>query len=219
MTATHDLLHAQYETPPPPPPDDRPSKGKIVFGTVLVASGIAWILDQAGVVDVTVVLVLPLLLASLGVALMVTSYDGPHVGLAIAGVLLTMVVVVGSVAPLDAFRGGIGERRYTPQVVEDLEDYRLGIGSLEIDLTDLSLTTDTELTVEVGIGELILIVPAEMVLDLAADVDAGEVVLFDEVSSGTSVEVAFHSQGAPDSDPRLAVTLDAFIGSIKVERS
>ena len=130
-----------------------------------------------------------------------------------------MVVVVGSVAPLDAFRGGIGERRYTPQVVEDLEDYRLGIGSLEIDLTDLSLTTDTELTVEVGIGELVVIVPEEMVLDLAADVDAGEVVLFDEVSSGTSVEVGFHSQGRPDSDPRLAVTLDVFIGSIKVERS
>ena len=216
-TSTHDLLHAQYETPPPPPPPDRHStRGRVIYGLVLIHDGVGWMLDELDILAVTAALALPVALTALGVALMVASYDGAHPGLAAVGVVLSLVVVLGSVMPLDAFRGGIGERVHRPGVASELDDYRLAIGSMEIDLTDLALTTGVEFSAEVGIGELVIIVPEGQAVDVTASVEAGEITIFDDAVSGTDVEDDFRSAGFATADDPITMTLEVFLGSIEV---
>ncbi|NNC43737.1 MAG: hypothetical protein HKO03_10930 [Acidimicrobiia bacterium] len=197
---------------------DRFSFGPIIFGIALMLAGLSWILDRLDVVEVKASLVIPLALVAVGVALMIGAYDGIHGGLVAAGVVLTLIVVMGSVTPLDAFRGGVGERLHNPTAIDQVDKaYRLGIGSLQVDLSEVNLTSDVVTIGELGVGELLLIVP-DVPLAITAQVDAGEIIMFDEVLSGTEVANSYISAGFEQADETMTIDLDVFLGSIKVVR-
>ena len=71
--------------------------------------------------------------------------------------------------------GGIGERDYRPASAADIRDrYELGIGSLTVDLRDTRLPNGpTNVTVDVGVGEGVVVVPENVCVDSRADVGAG----------------------------------------------
>ena len=74
-------------------------------------------------------------------------------------------------------RRGIGERDYIVTSMQELrDDYRLGIGSLELDLSRVQLPAgETHLETSVDVGDLEVIVPAGVALRGRVDAEAGRV--------------------------------------------
>ncbi len=123
-------------------------------------TGVAWLLDASGVVDVDLRVVVALGLALVGVALVVSAWFGRARGLIALGVLLALVV--GALGLVDVpLRGGIGDPTYHPRTVAGIDDdYALGVGNLAVDLRDVDFSgVSRRLHAQVGIGQLDVTVP------------------------------------------------------------
>lgn len=202
-----------------PPPRRRYHYGATTAGIVLIAAGVVWILDVAGLIEVQAALILPGLLAVVGLALIVGSMDGPHPGLVIFGVFLTVAVVAAAVAPPNAFRGGIGERHHRIESQADLaRRYDVGLGDLTLDLRDLTLTESAEVEVTVGAGEMRIVLPDDIEFSIDASVGAGDIDLLGERSDGVSVSRTYESPGYDAATTTLTLDLDVAAGSIEVRR-
>ncbi|HSJ35477.1 MAG TPA: LiaF domain-containing protein [Acidimicrobiia bacterium] len=199
-------------------PRNRPY-GSIVLGLVLVAAGALWLLDALDVFEVRAALVLPILLGIVGLALVVGSFDGPHSGLVVFGVFLTVAVVLAAVFPPNAFAGGIGERNYRITTQEELEPaYNVGMGAITLDLTDLSLTESTSVDVTVGAGEMLIRLPADVAVAVDASAGAGDVNLLGEQADGISVSRVYESPDYDTAEVTLTLDLNVAAGEIEVTR-
>lgn len=215
-------MHAIDERTAPPDatrgPGNRPY-GSIVLGLVLVAAGILWLLDALDVFDLRAALVLPILLALVGLALVIGSFDGPHSGLVVFGVFLTVAVVLAAVFPPNAFTGGIGERTYRVTSQENLDpSYNVGMGTLTLDLSALTLTESTSVDVTVGAGELLIRLPADVPVAIEASTGAGEVDLLGEQTDGLSVNREYQSPDYDTAEISLTLDLNVAAGEIEVTR-
>lgn len=215
-------MHAIDERSTPsdtaPGPPNRPY-GSIVLGLVLVAAGILWLLDALDVFDLRAALVLPILLALVGLALIIGSFDGPHSGLVVFGVFLTVAVVLTAVFPPNAFSGGIGERTFRVASQESLDpSYNVGMGTLTLDLSELSLTESTSVDVTVGAGEMLIRLPADVPVAIDASAGAGEVNLLGEQTDGLSVNREYRSPDYDTAEVTLTLDLNVAAGEIEVTR-
>lgn len=215
-------MHAIDERPATsdstPTPRNRPY-GSIVLGLVLVAAGALWLLDALDVFEVRAALVLPILLGVVGLALVVGSFDGPHSGLVVFGVFLTVAVVLAAVFPPNAFAGGIGERNYRITSQEELEPaYNVGMGAINLDLTDLSLTESTSVDITVGAGEMLIRLPADVAVAIDASAGAGDVTLLGEQADGISVSRVYESPDYDTAEITLTLDLNVAAGEIEVTR-
>lgn len=135
--------------------------GTLVLGVVLVLFGVGWLLESLAV-DVPWDVVFPAVLIGIGVMLVVSARSGAgQVGLIMAGIVLTVLLVLGTAIDIP-FGGGVGDRSVHPTGVRVEREYERGIGTLTLDLTDLDLDAievPFDLRARVGIGELVVIVP------------------------------------------------------------
>ncbi len=194
-----------------------PSNGRLAMGGLLVVVGAAWMAERFGWIDIGPELVLPLLVTAVGVVLLALSFEGEHPGLVTFGVILAVITLFTAVAPTQGFRGGVGERRIEPTSLSDLDSpYRLGIGSLRLDLSDLRIEGTVEVEADVGLGDLLVIVPDDVAVEVQARSGAGEVRLFGERTEGVDVEDSFATEGSP----RDVLVIDAgvFMGQVEVRR-
>ena len=143
-----------------------------------------------------------------------------RLGIAVVS-LVALVLVAAAVfaAVFDVHVGrGIGDRAYAVTNVEELRsDYRLGIGSLDLDLRGLQLPVgETHVDASVDVGELRVTVPEGVGLRVHGTVEAGKVDLPDGVGGdGRNVESDFVVAGS------RVLVLDAHtgLGSVTVERA
>lgn len=209
----------QPETTESAPRPPRPSYTAWVTGGLLVVFGILWLLEVAGFMDLRAAVILPSLLAVVGLALIVGARDGPHTGLVVFGVFLTVAVVAAAATPPDAFSGGVGERMFVVDSEAELATrYEVGMGDLRLDLRDLTLTESAEVDVSVGAGDMVIIVPADVPVSIDAAVAAGEIELFDETIDGLSVVRSYVSPGFDEAEANLTLDLDVAAGRIEVRR-
>jgi predicted membrane protein len=191
----------------------------VVTGALLVVVGGLWLLDATDVVDLRVAIVLPAVLAVIGLALIVGAFDGPHPGLVVAGVFVSLAVLAVAAAPPDAFHGGIGERSIRVTDQADLAArYDVGLGELSLDLSDLDMTESAEIEATVGAGELTIMLPQDLAVDISASAGAGQVDLFGEVNEGLSVTDTYTSHGFESATVTLTLDLDVAAGNIEVDR-
>lgn len=205
--------------PPAPPPRPRPRTGHLLTGAVLVLLGVAWLLETTDVLRVSLGAVLAGLLILVGVALLALAPTGRHSGLIALGTVLALIT--GLAAAVDVrLEGGVGDRTERPASVEDLdEEYRLAIGQLTVDLTRVAFPAgETEVEASVGIGELVVLVPAGLRVVVQGHVGAGELVLFGEQHDGLDVDAETTEDASPDAAPTLELEVSAGLGSVKVER-
>ena len=189
----------------------------VIAGAVLVALGTAWLLSAADIIVISAALVLPALLALLGLALVVASARGPHPGLVALGVLLSIATGFAAVAPPEALRGGFGERLHVVSTVDNLENrYELGIGDLRLDFSELELTDHRTVTVSLGAGNLDLVPPEGVPILVTAETGAGEIVLFGETTNGVALEQTYRSTDYNNADARLHIKVEVGAGSIEV---
>ena len=112
---------------------------------------------------------------------------------------------------------GIGERDYVVTSTEELrDDYRLGIGSLELDLSRVQLPAgETHLETSVDVGDLEVIVPAGVALRGRVDAEAGRVEVLDTVDDGRNADIDITETG----DRVLVLDAHVGAGSVRVERA
>ncbi|MEX0743073.1 MAG: LiaF domain-containing protein [Actinomycetota bacterium] len=208
-------------TSPPASPLERVRSGRLVAGLLLVLFGVGWLLEVLDVIDFPWDVLLPIALVLVGVALVVASRSGTRPGGLIAvGVVLTGVMVIGSAIDFP-LGGGVGEREERPATIAALRDeYRLGIGQLTVDLTNLStaeLDADARTRVRVGIGQLVVIVPEGLAVLVEARATVGNVRVFEDEEGGFGVE----REAGPGLDARgpvLELVLSVGLGEVEVRR-
>jgi len=181
--------------------------------------GSLWLLDVIDVIELQAAMVLPVALGVIGLALIIGSFDGPHAGLIVAGVFVTIAVLAVAATPPDAFNGGIGERNIRVTDQSDLTDrYNVGLGELRLDLSDLTMTEPAEIEATVGAGDLTIVLPPDIPVDIDASTGAGQIDLFGETDNGISVSDTYTSDGFDSATVTLTLELDVAAGNIKVER-
>lgn len=203
--------------PPPPTPPPPPRTGRLIFGVLLVLLGVGWLLEVLGVTEFPWDVLLPAALIAVGVALVMVSRSGAgHGGLLTTGIVLTVLLVLGSALDVP-IAGGVGEREEHPSTAGALRSgYRLGIGELTLDLSGLTsaeLEGGRQVDVEVGIGHLVIIVGDIPVL-IRAHAGLGNVRLFGSEDGGVDVE----RETGPGGVPALELELSVGLGEVEVRR-
>lgn len=201
------------------PPAGRRSIGTVAVGALLLVSGLLWLVDVLDIVDVRFGVVLPVMLAVVGLVIVFGSFQAPQVGLIFFGLFLAIATLVAAVTPSDAFHGGIGQRDYvvTEQVALQ-ERYDVGLGGIRLDLSNLTMIEPADVVVSVGAGDIEVIVPPGVPLLIEASVGAGEVTLFGQTTGGISVDREHLDSDFESAPVTLKLRLSAAAGNIEVRR-
>ncbi|MEZ5266660.1 MAG: hypothetical protein R2755_33805 [Acidimicrobiales bacterium] len=133
--------------------------------------------------------------------------------------------------------GGAGERTYRPTEWGARAGYELGVGELVLDLTALPpLTEDRSVSLDLGMGQVRVILPPELDVELEAHAGMGEIVPPagpDESQDGVDVTLTTRDDGdAPagaaggtasdtsggDDGPVLHLAAEVGMGQVEVTR-
>jgi phage shock protein PspC (stress-responsive transcriptional regulator) len=116
--------------------------------------------------------------------------------IAVAG-LATVVAVAACVAVVAAFAwfdvslgDGVGNSTYAPASATAVQPtYKLGIGNLKVDLSQIDATGKHQITARVGIGELKIVVPHNAEVRVDAHANVGEVYVLRNHDDGRNASV------------------------------
>lgn len=216
MNEADTALESRTESTGPAP---RRPYGSLVLGAILVVVGGLWLLDAVDVISLRAAVVLPGVLAVVGLALMFGALDGPHSGLVVFGLFLTVAVMAAAVAPPRAFHGGVGERSHVVSAQRDLQtNYDVALGDLSLDFSGLTLTESAEVEVTVGAGQMLVVIPSDIPVEVEASVGAGEIDLLGDRVDGVSRSTGYTSPGFAEADATLTLDLNVVAGQIEVTR-
>jgi predicted membrane protein len=122
------------------------------------------------------------------------------------------------------FRAGIGEKFEAPTtVLAASQPFELGVGSLQIDLTELTVpdgVITVPVTATVGLGEIKVIVPDDARVLVEAGTQLGELRI-EGVSKSNDPSPAFDGvlPGGPSDGPVIDLNLHTNIGAVEVSRA
>lgn len=213
---------APWDVPPPPlplPPEPPTSARRrrllrpIVFGALLVWSGLAFLTD----VSVETGLAVGLLI--IGIGFVLGSFVGGSRALIVPALVVGGALVVTAVVDIP-LSGPVGEQRWAPKRVADVEErYEVSLGEGTLDLSAIDLPTGERLQIDasVGIGHLVVLVPDSLVLDVDTDVGMGESEVFGLQQNGVGLATSQHDdQGATGGT--LELDLRIGVGQIEARR-
>jgi phage shock protein PspC (stress-responsive transcriptional regulator) len=133
-------------------------------------------------------------------------------------VALLVIAVAVFAAVFDVHPGrGIGDRQFVPTSTAELRDeYNLGIGSLELDLSRMKFPPgETHVETRVDVGDLKVIMPPGVALQGYGEARAGHVNLLGKEDDGWNADVDLGGSG-----PRvLDLVARVGAGSVRVERA
>jgi phage shock protein PspC (stress-responsive transcriptional regulator) len=153
-----------------------------------------------------------------GLVLIGTAFVGGARWLIVPALALVLPLGLVAAADLD-LDGGIGDRTYHPASVAEMRDqYEIGIGGLDVDLTDVDLPAGrTDLGIELGMGEAVIYVPRGACVTSDVQIGAGVADVFDVPADGVDVSYA-ESATPPAGRPRLHIDADVGVGALEVVR-
>jgi phage shock protein C len=133
-----------------------------------------------------------------------------RLGLVVASALaLVLGLVAVFVAVFDVhLRHGVDERVHVVTTMDDLrDDYRLGVGTLRLDLRSLPLPAGTtRMDARVDVGVLRIVVPEGVALRVRATARLGEIDVLGDSVDGAGVEAGLDQTG------ERVLVLDAHVG-------
>ena len=179
-----------YGVTPPPARRDHSILGGLTVSVALIAVGllISWGFWADNPVDAQTALAVALGVVGLG--LVVGAVVGRSRGLIVLGVILSLVVLTAGLSDL-TFRGGVGERDWHPTSVATITSpYELSVGEGRLDLTDVAppVGSTVEVSARIGIGELTVLVPDDVTVDVRAHAGTGTIKLPDGEHGGVGVD-------------------------------
>src|SRR5918994_1519637 len=172
--------------PPPPRPPRRPASafvGLVSLGLALVGIGLgAGLDDPIGFPGTSATL--GFLIGLVGVSLVVLALGMSGRASGFSGFLAVVLglLLVGSSATSQVAMdvdGGVGDRIWVPTATSTQTTYELGAGDATLDLTQLSQadlgSIPQRLAVEMGAGDLRILIPADLTTTVNAEVGVGSI--------------------------------------------
>ncbi|MDY7106423.1 MAG: LiaF-related protein, partial [Actinomycetota bacterium] len=199
---------------PPPEPRSRSIITPIVLSALAVLVGLAVLLDRWSIAspDRTVWWAAALAIVALG--LFVSAWAGRARGLVALALFLSAGLVIETTASPEILFSA-GERIHEPRSLEGTTTYELGAGEMRVDLSGTDFGEEPA-TVEARVqaGELTVIVPDDVDVEIVADATMGELTLFGENTSGIGVDRTIDAEDDPD----VLLDLHVGMGTIVVDR-
>ncbi len=172
-----------------------------------------------------------------GLGLVIGTVWGRSRGLILVGLLLTPIVFVGSfVEPnIEGFDGQwrigsadqwsewtVVDHKTDTQLIDitelsDVHTFDANAGSFLIDLTDTVIDAGATLKVELGAGELLIIVPDDVRVQANGRVIAGDVTVFGENSSGLGF-IEVNETAGPSGTVELFIDVEVGAGEIIIKQ-
>jgi len=225
---------AEQSSPPPPPPPPAPTPAGpppspprpkrrfdptltlLTLATLVVATGLLWLIDQSAT-DVNGPVYLATGIAVVGAGILVGTWWGNGRALIPVGVALTVVLIAVSQLPVWRF----GEINEAPTNAADVRSsYQMGAGQIRLDLTrvtDLQALDGETIHLETGLGQTRVIVPRDLDVTVYAQLNAGDVRVFDREANGADASTQYTDPD--DLDPNLTIDIDGSLGQIEVTRA
>jgi phage shock protein PspC (stress-responsive transcriptional regulator) len=162
--------------------------------------------------------VLAILAIVAGVALIATAFVGGPRWLILPALVLVLPLALVAAAGIN-FDGGVGKRFYVPASAADLHrDYRLGMGQLTVDMRDVSLPPgQTDVHVQVGIGEAIVRIPENACVSSDVTVGLGHAGILHRSNDGIDVAFADTARDTTGA-PQVRISGDIGAGSLELVR-
>ena len=183
---------------------------RIALGVVLLALAVGGFVAAAAGSALGGGIVIAGLIIACGIGLVGGAFRGGARWLIAPAVVLALPLAAVAATDLDV-RGTWGERTFRPATVAELGDgYEMGAGSMKVDLRDLELPPGrTELPLEIGMGEIQVLVPEDMCVVTAGDISLGAA----DTGGGEEGGVDFEIDDGRMPDPGVSyVHLDVDIG-------
>ena len=180
---------------------------------LLIAGGaILWITRQGGGAVATSD---PSALAREDSRRMRRVFKGLVIALGTVVALILATCAIGAAVFHVDLGNGVGDRSYAVSSARELNhDYKLGVGNLIVDLRDVRFRPGkTQVRARVDVGELRVIVPANVALRVHGDAQLGQVEVLGRTSEGRNVDEKIAQTGA------RVLVLDAHVGLGKVRVS
>ena len=207
--------------PRPPKPPARPSLFAPVLGALLAAAGLFGLLAVLDIYDIDVAAALAGGVVIVGAAIAFGAMTQRRVGgLVFLGLLLLVRVRARrDHAGLGLGRGS-GRRANDRSTVTALEpSYELGVGDLDLDLSAVTLPAGTtSVDASVGVGKLVVTVPADVALVIDAHAGVGSIDLLGARDDGVDADRSITLPGPTADAPVLDLEADIAIGDIEVRR-
>lgn len=132
---------------------------------------------------------------------------------------LALAIPLGAISAADiSFAGSIGEREYQPTATGEIQDrYELGIGRMAIDLRGIDWDREREpvpLEADLGVGELVVVVPEEVCVTPDLHVGAGEIETGSRMLDGANLDE--EDASTPVAGPSIALDAEVDVGSLRV---
>ncbi|MFT4188862.1 MAG: PspC domain-containing protein [Aeromicrobium sp.] len=213
---------AAPDAPPaatPPTPLRRSFAPPVLFlvtmCALLIALGVLAAVHAGAGLDLPVAAYPALALGVVGAGLLVGARWGRSIALVPVGLLLCLVLAVSALVP----DGPVGEFRPTPASAADVRsDYELGLGDLRLDLSQVDDPDELlgrTVAIDAGVGQVTVIVPADLPVRVESRIEGGEIVVFDQRRSGREAVL----ETASGDEPRLTLVIDQTFGQTLVERA
>jgi len=182
----------------------------------LILFGLAWLVDAAGLAVMPWPVVLPASLAVGACAALLAAGDARWPDL--ARVALAVAVALGAVfLRAVPYQGGLGQRvvqppRFGPLASQD----EMAVGTLTLDLRHVrAADLPADITAGVGVGWLVVRLPADLAVEVDSRVASGEIQLGGRSQAGVGLQQEMVLSG-PSRGPRLTLHLSAGFGAVIV---
>ncbi len=211
--------------PPPYVPPPRPRRtGLVLFWPTLaliaIGLGTLGIFDTSS--DVVPTAYAALAIAITGAMLLVGAFVGRPGGLIALGFVGVVTLVVTLVAGVTGGQGPSASdmRVYPPTASALAPEYRLTTGSLTVDLTGVEDVAELDgrvVALGVGAGEITVIVPRDLEVDVTVDVNyAGEINIGDLTRDGFNQSLNSTLEADDADAPTMDLNIEVNLGEITV---
>jgi phage shock protein PspC (stress-responsive transcriptional regulator) len=207
------------------------------LGLALVAAGSIWLLSGLGVSGATLTRALAAALLVVGSGLVISAFVGRGRGLIGAGLVLAPIVLIATLAgqshvgmrALSVEDGvivmqpdGLVEERPT-DLAATQDTYSFGVGSVVLDLraldaAELAAAGTTRVSVEFGVGDLLVLLPDGVTVIVSVELGIGQVDLAGRTSGGLGVNATRILVATDEDAGTLVLDIEQGIGRVRVDR-
>lgn len=183
-----------------------------------MATGIVWLLDSVGLLDLRLRTLIPVALVAVGLGIASAGWRGRlDTGLVTVAVVLSLVGVgsaqIRAAVPPTSTASQLIEAPTSPAGLRPL--YEVGVGSLVLDLSRLRLDRPRRVRIDVGIGKVSIRLPEDVPARVDARVGVGQTRMGVEERQGFGIEAG---RTFGPGEPTLTIRVDVGIGSVEVDR-